>query len=388
MFDAATGLVRFGAREYDAESGQWLTPDPAGLAGGLNAYEYAGGDPIDLVDHTGELPVLALPVIGAATGAVFGFGVQLWNGTRLGCINYGDVGWRVRTGATIGFTFEAGVGLAGLGGRGAIAEGALGDFEVAGACRGGACLREGCFAAGTTVETDDGPRPIESIEVGDRVLAVEEDGGEWGYYTVTATSVRPSATFALALEDNGEGVSDVLHLTSGHPLYERTRGWTPAGNLRPGDEIFTSRGGWARVGNGTWIETAQLVYNLEVDGAHGYFVGDIGAWAHNQGLCGYNTEHAALRSLVDDLTLEGRESLNLRRLTVPATRYPHPQRGRTRIPTARACASSPSSCASPSKSGACIRIASFEYRMIEVRTKKSYTPRGEENRAAPPVGST
>lgn len=119
LYDAATGLVRFGAREYDAETGQWLTPDPAGLAGGLNAYEYAAGDPIDLVDHTGELPILALPAIGGAAGGVFTVGVQLWNGTRVSCIHAGDVAWGIRTGAGLGFAFEAGLGLLGLGGRSA-----------------------------------------------------------------------------------------------------------------------------------------------------------------------------------------------------------------------------------------------------------------------------
>jgi len=64
-------------------------------------------------------------------------------------------------------------------------------------------------------------------------------------------------------------------------LLERERGWTPAGELLPGDEVFTSRGGRARIGGGTWIAGEQLVYNFEVEGAHTYFVGETGAWVHN-----------------------------------------------------------------------------------------------------------
>jgi RHS repeat-associated protein len=53
-YDATTDLVRFGARDYDAEIGRWTAKDPIGFAGGdTNLYAYVGGDPIGLVDVTG-----------------------------------------------------------------------------------------------------------------------------------------------------------------------------------------------------------------------------------------------------------------------------------------------------------------------------------------------
>ncbi|MBK7717463.1 MAG: RHS repeat-associated core domain-containing protein [Gemmatimonadetes bacterium] len=54
LTDAATGLVRFGARDYDPTIGRWTAKDPAGLivAGGMS-YVYSGGDPINGVDITG-----------------------------------------------------------------------------------------------------------------------------------------------------------------------------------------------------------------------------------------------------------------------------------------------------------------------------------------------
>lgn len=55
-----------------------------------------------------------------------------------------------------------------------------------------------------------------------------------------------------------------------------------AQDLLPGDEVFTSRGGWARIGSGTWLAREQLVYNFEVEGSHTYFVGETGTWVHNQ----------------------------------------------------------------------------------------------------------
>ncbi|MEO1268900.1 MAG: RHS repeat-associated core domain-containing protein [Myxococcota bacterium] len=42
LFDAETGLVRFGARDYDSSIGRWLAKDPIGFTGGLsNLYSHA-----------------------------------------------------------------------------------------------------------------------------------------------------------------------------------------------------------------------------------------------------------------------------------------------------------------------------------------------------------
>jgi RHS repeat-associated protein len=56
--DAATGLVRFGARDYDPVSGRWTAKDPIGFGGGSsNLYAYAGGDPIGSLDPSGLFSV-------------------------------------------------------------------------------------------------------------------------------------------------------------------------------------------------------------------------------------------------------------------------------------------------------------------------------------------
>ena len=54
LYDADTGLVRFGARDYDAEIGRWTAKDPI-LFGGqqANLYVYVGGNPINWIDPTG-----------------------------------------------------------------------------------------------------------------------------------------------------------------------------------------------------------------------------------------------------------------------------------------------------------------------------------------------
>lgn len=54
LFDAQTGLVHFGARDYEPATGRWTARDPLLFGGGdTNLYEYVGGDPINSIDPLG-----------------------------------------------------------------------------------------------------------------------------------------------------------------------------------------------------------------------------------------------------------------------------------------------------------------------------------------------
>ncbi|MBK6696859.1 MAG: RHS repeat-associated core domain-containing protein [Myxococcales bacterium] len=67
LHDADTGLVRFGARDYDPETGRWVSKDPARFGGGVNLYAYCYGDPINFVDPGGDIADIL--VTGSAAGA-------------------------------------------------------------------------------------------------------------------------------------------------------------------------------------------------------------------------------------------------------------------------------------------------------------------------------
>ncbi len=57
IMDLDTGLVRFGARDYDPETGRWVTKDPIGFAGGdTNLYSYSLQDPVNFIDSDGLSP--------------------------------------------------------------------------------------------------------------------------------------------------------------------------------------------------------------------------------------------------------------------------------------------------------------------------------------------
>ncbi len=54
LYDRDTKLTRFGARDYDAETGRWTAKDPIGFRGGdTNLFGYVLNDPVNLTDPSG-----------------------------------------------------------------------------------------------------------------------------------------------------------------------------------------------------------------------------------------------------------------------------------------------------------------------------------------------
>jgi len=68
LYDQHTGWVRFGARDYDPESGRWTIKDTIRFSGrDSNLYGYALNDPVQLTDPAGEI---IAPAVITATAVV------------------------------------------------------------------------------------------------------------------------------------------------------------------------------------------------------------------------------------------------------------------------------------------------------------------------------
>ena len=69
LYDPLTGLVRFGARDYDATTARWTSKDRLRFAArDTNLYRYAFSDPVNVADPSG----LWVPLVGGAIGGFVG----------------------------------------------------------------------------------------------------------------------------------------------------------------------------------------------------------------------------------------------------------------------------------------------------------------------------
>ena len=58
LYDEDTGLVRFGARDYDPETGRWTSKDPILFNGGdTNLFGYVANDPVNFIDPSGDFAI-------------------------------------------------------------------------------------------------------------------------------------------------------------------------------------------------------------------------------------------------------------------------------------------------------------------------------------------
>lgn len=84
LYDKDTKLVRFGARDYDPETGRWTSKDPIRFNGrDSNLFGYAQNDPVNWIDPDGRFAFVipALPAIGEGlltigTGIAIGLGAS------------------------------------------------------------------------------------------------------------------------------------------------------------------------------------------------------------------------------------------------------------------------------------------------------------------------
>jgi hypothetical protein len=151
--------------------------------------------------------------------------------------------------------------------------------------------RYSCFAKGTPVWTKTGQRSIESLELGDLVLAQNVETGELAYKPVIARTVRPPSPI-LKLSLDGEE----LLTTRGHPFWVAGVGWRMAKELGDAAVLHAVTGSAPLAA----VEPAGELeaYNLVVADFNTYFVGESGVLVHD------NTPRRATRSTLPGLVVK------------------------------------------------------------------------------------
>jgi hypothetical protein len=158
-----------------------------------------------------------------------------------------------------------------------------------------------CFTAGTKVLTDEGEKNIEDIEVGDKVLAKDENNpdGELAYKEVTALH-RNQRDDIIKLHVGEQ----VIETTDNHPFWVEGKGWLLADELQAGDKLQKADGSNLTIDKVEFVKLDKpvTVYNFTVADYHTYYVTDLGIWVHNTncngvGLIGSNWKYNRKKDL-------------------------------------------------------------------------------------------
>jgi tetratricopeptide (TPR) repeat protein len=134
--------------------------------------------------------------------------------------------------------------------------------------------RVSCFGAGTLVRSMSGMMPIESLQVGDLVLTQSSRTGALAYKPILAVHHNPpSRTYQLKLAD------ETIVSSYFHRFWKAGVGWVMARDLKAGDRLRTIAGTTeiAAIDDGEVVP----VYNLDVADDADFFVGKLGALAHD-----------------------------------------------------------------------------------------------------------
>jgi Pretoxin HINT domain len=127
------------------------------------------------------------------------------------------------------------------------------------------------------VRTLAGLQVIEKLSAGDEVLTQNPKTGELRYQSIVAVYHNPpNATLRIELD------ADAIVATGIHRFWKAGKGWVMARELQPGDRLRTLAG--VSTVKSVADESVQRVYNLQVAEGESFFVGKIGALAHDNSL--------------------------------------------------------------------------------------------------------
>ncbi len=119
-----------------------------------------------------------------------------------------------------------------------------------------------------------GPRPIETVRAGDRVLTQDGKTGALSYQPVVAAYHNPpNETLKIDLGDESVVATGI------HRFWKAGKGWVMARELKPGDQVRTLTGAVAVAA--VTADRVQPVFNLEVAEGASFLVGGLGVLVHD-----------------------------------------------------------------------------------------------------------
>ena len=163
------------------------------------------------------------------------------------------------------------------------------------------------FRGDMEVKTEQGYKPIQSIKVGDKVYAKNEQTGRMSYQRVQAhyNNLYDSTVYVEVMNEQGKQqtiISNKIHpfftqvsqgelvpSSEGH-FYKgeiQNAQWVDAQNLKSGYKLLSENNHWQTV-KGVSIKAEKLsAYNLTVENDHTYFIKGTnsdsdGVWVHNE----------------------------------------------------------------------------------------------------------
>ncbi|WP_267909050.1 RHS repeat-associated core domain-containing protein [Nocardiopsis alborubida] len=340
-----------GTRLYDYDRKQYINKKPGGGvtytpgrnwnpqgksnsrggSGGGTTYQGQQGPSQAYLDAQREKEEAKQKLIAAATGLAKLVADELGITAGLECFTTGDLGACGETALNIASMFVGGLAgkiaikyglrwgkaaelgrrIAELGGE--LIDGVNGLIRANRKVDNLSCPIGNSFVPGTRVVMADGStKPIEEVDVGEKVLATDPETGEQTARTVLATIIGSGSKHLVEItvdptterEAPDEGTDsetegqqaeqsgipgpvtagDVVIATDGHPFWVPDLGqWVDAVDLAPGMWLQTSAGTWVQVSAVQAWTQAATVHNLTVQGVHTFHVtaGGLDVLNHN-----------------------------------------------------------------------------------------------------------
>jgi hypothetical protein len=141
--------------------------------------------------------------------------------------------------------------------------------------KGKQAIKKLCFVAGTLILTEKGFKPIEEIQVGDKVWSYNEVTKETELKEVVALSRNTTSQLIEITAGN-----ETIVCTPEHPFYIGDK-WIEAKNLNIGDNLTLKNNTFVKISNLNHLEKEVTVYNFEVAENHNYYVSELEVLVHN-----------------------------------------------------------------------------------------------------------